>query len=101
MKNLTPSETETLKMFDDFRQKAGYGFSDGDTDEDIKSFLLTQLRLARATTLSTLVKEMEGLKIGASRRLDPWSASVSGIENQASYNQGISAAIDVVNRLMK
>ena len=39
------------------------------------------------------VRRLEGLKVGASRKIDPWSIEVAHIEDVKSYNAGIDQAI--------
>lgn len=56
---------------------------------------LREIKSLQSTTLSTLVKEMEGLKT------NNHGEDESDYDRQDGFNAGISAAIEVVNRLKK
>lgn len=58
--NLTPSETETLKMF---REKFPYQITR--TNENLEDFLLTQLRLARADERKQAYEEILAMDVPA------------------------------------
>ena len=53
------------------------------------------------STLSTLVKEMEGLKITDIGYAKKHPDTLEDIRRKDGFNNGISAAVEVINRLMK
>ena len=70
--------------------RLAYGKSDIATaKQEVDEILTSLLTSQRASD----VRRLEGLKVGASRKIDPWSIEVAHIEDVKSYNAGIDQAI--------